>query len=1469
VRNLPYLLTLLIFVGVTSVHPTTAWTQVLGPECIQNGGTAECVPFERLGPMVYGGDGDDNYIDALLHDPQTDAPLSFKSADEVKAKVDAGYNKPYAACRSWTQVENWKSLIEKFPCENGVFYGWCSVSGNSYLIVADEEIKRLTYASTCAAVPTKVHLTTARSQQAFCPEGFKAHEGGKLQNTYCVRANPNPLNLAKNNGCSNLVGNPCNAATGNKYQREVDYVAPNVGGLEFVRIYNSSTGAWTHSYSNRITVKFYNPAVFGSVVTVHRPDGREFNFFKGPDNRFVPDPDVHSDVVPQYVDSKQSGWIFTTEDGTAESYDSNGRLTKITLLSGLATTISYGTGAVVVRDAFGRTIEIHKNAAGQLTQVIDPAKRTFVYKYDTAGNLSSVLYPDLVTRVYHYNEAAFTGGRAFPRALTGITDENGKRFATFTYDAKQRVIVSEHPLGADRVAIKYLADPAQDGYAESEVTDALGTTRVYTFGISAGVLRNFGISAPCASCGDDAKEKFYDFENGNLLRRTDHNGILTTYAYNERGLEEGRTVTPDTPEARTTTTIWHDKFRKPIEIGEGNRIFEFVYDSVSGALISRVIKDKVENTSQKWAYKYNGYGQVTEIDGPRTDVNDIDTFQYGTSGNLQTATNALGHVVQYLAYDVEGRPTVIKDSNGVETKISYDARGRLSWRTIGQETVKFGYDKLGHLQTLTLPSTEVITYKYDDAHRLTDITNSLGERIHYTLDAAGNRTKKEIFNRAGSVSLVAEASFDQFDRLHKVFQSNGTATTFEYDPNGNLTNVTNPSDHRTTFILDEFNRTRQVTSQDQSSVKIDYDSNDQINSVTNAKDIAVTYAKNALGQTTSIETDDPDAYTRTAEFDSAGNVISKIDYRGITTTYSYDALNRIKTFSAAGATTVVYGYDAGINGKGRLTSIDDESGTTTRTYNSQGRVDTVRRMFSGLTITTRYLYDTAGRLTQLIYPSGREVTYRYEKDRIVGMDIGGTVVLSNIAYEPFSEVRSWRWGNGKDYVRTRDLDGRVASYSHGDTQQSIKRDDQGNILSITDGSNVLQSQKFKYDELNRLTDYFVGLSSEAQEHYDYDMNGNRTAITIAGKLYPYVYDEYSDFLLSVPGPEPRDWSFDSALSLQDGVRTFGIDSFRRVSSVTNGARSVTYKRNGVHQRVTKSSNDGYVSHYIYDEQGKLLAELDKSGVAVAEHIWLHDQPVAVLNRGVVNYVFADHLNTPRVVTDTANRVRWSWLSDPFGRALPKDNPAGLGTFTYNLRFPGQYYDVESGLHYNYFRDYDPQTGRYVQSDPIGLAGGFNTYAYVDNDPIQATDRLGLEKDIYFHPYFDNALWKGATADPDRPGILTVYAHGVADKINDFDIFKKYGRGLDADELAERIRKGSTWKPGMPVWLKACSTGSTADGMGQDLADNLGVDVYAPNKYVWYTENGPVGPAGKIGPPGKETRDTNDPGAYIRFRPRRQ
>ena len=185
----------------------------------------------------------------------------------------------------------------------------------------------------------------------------------------------------------------------------------------------------------------------------------------------------------------------------------------------------------------------------------------------------------------------------------------------------------------------------------------------------------------------------------------------------------------------------------------------------------------------------------------------------------------------------------------------------------------------------------------------------------------------------------------------------------------------------------------------------------------------------------------------------------------------------------------------------------------------------------------------------------------------------------------------------------------------------------------------------------------------------------------------------------------------------------------RMSVATVSGSATNYVYNALGQLIEKSGNGG-TTLLVYDEAGHLLGEYTNTGALIEETIWMGDIPVATLlpsgSTVAIYYVHTDHLGTPRKITrSTDNGLMWRWDPDTFGTAAPNSNPSGLGTFTYNLRFPGQYSLNESGLYYNFFRTYDSAMGRYIESDPIGLRGGNSTYAYARENPIMRSDPSGL------------------------------------------------------------------------------------------------------------------------------------------------
>jgi len=194
------------------------------------------------------------------------------------------------------------------------------------------------------------------------------------------------------------------------------------------------------------------------------------------------------------------------------------------------------------------------------------------------------------------------------------------------------------------------------------------------------------------------------------------------------------------------------------------------------------------------------------------------------------------------------------------------------------------------------------------------------------------------------------------------------------------------------------------------------------------------------------------------------------------------------------------------------------------------------------------------------------------------------------------------------------------------------------------------------------------------------------------------------------------------------------DDRGRMVSVTSSAGTTTYAYNGLGERVRKTGPVSAIPtgthHFVYAEDGKLLGEYDANGAVILEHVYAEDVPVFVMRGAKTFHVHTDHLNTPREIYDMAwdgTGLVWDWGNgDPFGEIPPQELTDAEGVaFRYNPRYPGQYYDRETGLQYNYFRDYDPGSGRYVQADPIGPEGWTNLYAYVGGNPHSQVDPIGL------------------------------------------------------------------------------------------------------------------------------------------------
>ncbi|MGD9582227.1 MAG: RHS repeat-associated core domain-containing protein [Lysobacterales bacterium] len=756
-------------------------------------------------------------------------------------------------------------------------------------------------------------------------------------------------------------------------------------------------------------------------------------------------------------------------------------------------------------------------------------------------------------------------------------------------------------------------------------------------------------------------------------------------------------------------------------------------------------------------------------------------------GDLHRVVNALGQTTEYQRYDGAGRVLRIKDANGVITDLGYHARGWLQTRSVranadgspsaGDATTSLAYDGVGQVTRITQADGAFIDYGYDDAHRLIRISDNLGNRISYTLDPAGNRTAENTFDPANALTRNLGRVYDNLGRLHQQLTAASgphpsAETTYSYDPNGNSDTLTDALGNATDNDSDPLNRLIRTTDALLGQTQYRYDARDNLTQVTDAEGLATEYVYNGLND--QIELHSPDTGSTVYSYDSAGNRASQTDARGVTSSYHYDALNRLIAIDYPTASNnLTFSYDqnhaacpAGEGfGIGRLTGFSDPSGSTQLCYDRRGNLTRKLAVVDGQAQTIAYTYNLADRITSIRYPSGTEVNYgRDSLGRIVSLSVtpAGSVpqaVISAVDYYPFGPVRQITWASGQTQTRSYDqnywieqIDSNLPTPSGLDLDFTL--DAVGNITALSD---VLGGQppnnSYVYDPLYRLSQVYAGeaplpksLDAKADadppepqglvEAYTYDAIGNRRSKTIGGNLpLPYSYSSDSHRLLAV-GASGRSYDANGNTTRRNlttrSDATLGYDERNRLVSVASSGGTVSYRHNARGERVYKQVF-GKTSRYAYDEAGRLLVEdASAAGGQVQEFLWLDDLPVGLLNGTNLYLIQPDHLGSPRKVTNqklTASILFWHWpiLDNPFGEAQANQDPDGdRKAFPFNLRFPGQQYDPETGLHYNYFRDYEPGVGRYVESDPIGLDGGDNTFLYVFADPLAYFDPHGLD-----------------------------------------------------------------------------------------------------------------------------------------------
>ncbi|MFG2354038.1 putative T7SS-secreted protein [Streptomyces sp. NPDC048521] len=822
----------------------------------------------------------------------------------------------------------------------------------------------------------------------------------------------------------------------------------------------------------------------------------------------------------------------------------------------------------------------------------------------------------------------------------------------------------------------------------------------------------------------------YD-EAGRVTSWTDTNDRSYTYEYDDqdRCIAEGGTAghmalrltygDPD-PEAglRTTTAT----------TGEGHARRYLVNEAWQ--VVAEI--DALGATTRYHRDRYHRLLSTTDPLGHTT------TFEYDAAGSLMRVVRPDGREAK-AEYNDLGLPVKVVNQDGTVLRQTYDERGnRTSVTDPAGRTTHFAYTEAGHLRSVTDPLGHTTTVVCDRAGLPVEVTDPLGATTRYERNALGRPVA--ITDPTGATTLL-EWSIE--GHLTRRTAPDGTTETWTYDGEGNCTSHTDPLGGVSRFEYTHFDLLTARTGPDGVRYEFAHDTELRLTKVTNPQGLTWTYEYDAAGRLVT-ETDFDDR-TLTYAYDAASRLTSRRNALGEVVSFERNELGQVLRKDAAGQVTT-YAYDL----TDQLAQATGPDGTTlTLLRDRYGRLHS--ETVNGRTLT--YTYDALGRRTGRTTPTGAETTWSYDAaGRRTGMVASGRAI--DFTYDDAGRELTRHIGGTVALEHTFDTLGRL-------TTQSV---------TGTEGRTV-QHRTYTY----RADGNVIGIDDHlsGSRRFDLDATGRVTAVHAAGWTERYAYDEagnqtQASWPSDHPGIEatgPRSY-VGTRITRAGNVRyehdALGRITLRQKTRLSRKPDTWRYEWDAEDRLTSVVTPDGTRWRYTYDPLGRRTAKLRLAddGETVLERVdftwdgttlceqttasldlpnpvtltWHHQglRPLAQTERitpadapqeEIDSRFFAivtDLVGTPSELIDEQGDIAWRTRSTLWGTTAWSANST---TYT-PLRFPGQYYDPETGLHYNYFRHYDPETARYLTADPLGLTAAPNSITYVHN-PLTWTDPLGL------------------------------------------------------------------------------------------------------------------------------------------------
>ncbi|MFJ8030641.1 putative T7SS-secreted protein [Streptomyces sp. NPDC096032] len=1073
-----------------------------------------------------------------------------------------------------------------------------------------------------------------------------------------------------------------------------------------------------------------------------------------------------SSTLDQRLEIDAEGVVFVTEDGLLLSYPHPA--------PGLPTQASHGPRLPLDRVDGGYTIT-------------DPRTRRTLHFADRGADLA---------------------------VLEQIDDRNGN-WITFEYDADGA------PLGV-----------FTSGGAGVRITTEAGRITAYHLATTGEELKRFGytngrLTEVVNSSGRPLRFT-YD-EAGRITSWTDTNDHGYAYEYDaqDRCVAEGGTAghmalrltygDPDPATGlRTTTATTAEGHTRHYLV---NDAWQVVAETDSLGATTRYVRDR-----------YNRLLATTDPLGHTT------TLRYDDDGNLTSVVRPDGRESR-AEYNTLGLPVKVVNPDGTVLRHAYDERGnRISTTDPAGRTTYFTYTEAGHLASVTDPLGNTMRVVCDRAGLPVEVTDPLGATTRYERNPFGRPTA--IIDPSGAMTLL-EWSVEGY--LTRRTAPDGTIESWTYDGEGNCTSHTNPLGGISLFEYTHFDLLTARTGPDGVRYEFDHDTELRLTRVTNPQGLDWTYTYDAAGRLRSEK--DFDDRTLTYAYDAAGRLVSRRNVVGEVVSFDRNELGQVTRKNAAGRITA-YAYDL----TDQLAQATGSDGTTlTLLRDRYGRLHS--ETVDGRTLT--YSYDELGRRTGRITPTGAETTWTYDAaGRRTGMVASGRTI--DFTYDELGRELTRRVGDTITLEHAFDAAGRL-------TTQAV----------TGAGGRQVQHRTYSY----RADGNVIGIEDHLSgtRRFDLDATGRVTAVHAAGWTERYAYDEagnqtQASWPTDHPGGEatgPRTYS-GTRITRAGNVRyehdALGRITLRQKTRLSRKPDTWRYEWDAEDRLTSVVTPDGTLWRYTYDPLGRRTAKLRmaEDGVTALERVHFtwdgttlceqtttspgHPHPVtltwdhqglrplfqreritaaAASKEEIDSRFFAivtDLVGTPTELVDEDGDIAWRTRSTLWGMtAWATDSTAYTP-----LRFPGQYYDPETGLHYNYFRHYDPETARYLSTDPLGISPSPNPSTYIYN-PHTLSDSLGLA------PEYPSATNERGPFDFRAPNP----SHPPMDAAVDAMRSAPIGGNIDCSEIAEYIHR-ETGGGGKIInfTTRNSSEITIPEKMGDILTEYRYHDVYTDGRYVY-------------------------------------